>query len=121
MARPVRPTVDHPVSPSTAFASSEMFHEGHAPIDRLARTVSIKARRLAPVSAPVAPRDIQATMLAIHPRPQASTGQRERVDKQARRPSVQHAPSKHPALPDPLMGRYKPTNLAKVGLTLSDS
>ena len=30
-------------------------------------------------------------------------------------------PSKRPALPDPLMGGVKPTNLAKVGLTLSDS
>ena len=30
-------------------------------------------------------------------------------------------PSKRPGLPDPLMGGVKPTNLAKVGLTLSDS
>jgi hypothetical protein len=36
----------------------------------------------------------------------------------ARRPPP---PSERPALPGPPMGRYKPTNLAKVGLTLSDS
>ena len=30
-------------------------------------------------------------------------------------------PSKRPALPGQVMGGVKPTNLAKVGLTLSDS
>ncbi|KAJ5562065.1 hypothetical protein N7535_003468 [Penicillium sp. DV-2018c] len=39
----------------------------------------------------------------------------------ARRPVTRASPSKRPALPEQLMGGVKPTNLAKVGLTLSDS
>lgn len=39
-------------------------------------------------------------------------------DPEARHPAP---PSKRPALPDQVMGGVKPTNLAKVGLTLSDS
>ncbi|KAJ5741218.1 hypothetical protein N7511_005071 [Penicillium nucicola] len=49
-----------------------------------------------------------------------STGQYPLRSDQGTRPRLA-SPSKRPGLPDPLMGGVKPTNLAKVGLTLSDS
>jgi hypothetical protein len=48
------------------------------------------------------------------PRPYTPTGKPARREKRARRPVLDTPPSKHPALPDPLMGRYK-TNKSSQG------
>jgi hypothetical protein len=50
-----------------------------------------------------------------------TTGQLTAPANYGPKPEIYQTPSKRPALPGQLMGGVKPTNLAKVGLTLSDS